>query len=96
MLDRRALYATSFVRAVTRSLVGVLLGVYLARLNVAGVGFGGVVSSGLAGAAVAAIVATLAGRVTVLGDDEFCSPSRCSRSVNVAEATVLWTVQVCG
>lgn len=61
MLDRRALYATSFVRAVTTSLVGVLLGVYLARLNVTGVGFGVVVSSGLAGAALAAIVATLAG-----------------------------------
>lgn len=58
MLDRRALYATSFVRAVTTSLVGVLLGVYLARLNVTGVGFGVVVSSGLAGAALAAIVAT--------------------------------------
>jgi MFS family permease len=61
MLDRRALYATSLVRAVTTSLVGVLLGVYLARLNVAGVGFGVVVSSGLAGAALAAVVATLAG-----------------------------------
>lgn len=61
MLDRRALYATAFVRAVTTSLVGVLLGVYLARLNVTGVGFGVVVSSGLAGAALAAIVATVAG-----------------------------------
>lgn len=61
MLDRRALYATSVVRAVTTSLVGVLLGIYLARLNVTGVSFGVVVSSGLAGAALAATVATLAG-----------------------------------
>ena len=61
MLERRALYAAAFVRAVTTSLVGVLLGVYLARLNVAGFGFGVVVSSGLAGAALAAIVATLLG-----------------------------------
>jgi MFS family permease len=61
MLERRALYVTAFVRAVTTSLVGVLLGVYLARLNVTGPAFGAVVSSGLIGAALAAIVATFFG-----------------------------------
>lgn len=61
MLERRALYVTAFVRAVTTSLVGVLLGVYLARLGVTGASFGAVVSSGLVGAALAAVVATFLG-----------------------------------
>ena len=63
MVERRALYVTAFVRAVTTSLVGVLLGVYLARLNVTGSAFGTVVSSGLVGAALAAVVATFFGDV---------------------------------
>jgi len=61
MIERRALYVTAFVRAVTTSLVGVLLGVYLARLGVTGASFGVVVSSGLVGAALAAVVATFFG-----------------------------------
>jgi MFS family permease len=64
MVERRALYVTGFVRAVTTSLVAVLLGVYLARQGITGAAFGKVVSSGLAGAAFAAVVATfLADRV---------------------------------
>ena len=63
MVERRTLYVTAFVRAVTTSLVGVLLGVYLARLNVTGGSFGTVVSSGLVGAALAAVVATFFGDV---------------------------------
>ena len=61
MVDRRALYVTAFVRAVTTSLVGVLLGVYLARLNVTGALFGAIVSAGLVGATLAAVFATFFG-----------------------------------
>lgn len=61
MPERRALYVTAFVRAVTTSLVGVLLGVYLARLDLTGAAFGNIVSAGLSGAALAAVVATFFG-----------------------------------
>jgi MFS family permease len=61
MRERRALYVSAFVRAVTTSLVGVLLGVYLARLGISGPALGGVLSFGLAGAALAAAVATFFG-----------------------------------
>jgi MFS family permease len=61
MFERRALYVTAFLRAVTTALVGVLLGVYLARLEITGAAFGAIVSSGLVGAALAAVVATFAG-----------------------------------
>lgn len=57
-VERRALYATAFFRAMTTSLLGVLLGVYLARLGITGTAFGAVVSSGLIGAALAAVLAT--------------------------------------
>ncbi len=58
MSDRSLLYATAFLRAVTTSLVGVLLGVYLARRGISGASFGTIISSGLIGAALAAAVAT--------------------------------------
>jgi MFS family permease len=61
MPERRSLYVTAFVRAITTSLVGVLIGVYLARQNVTGAAFGGIVAAGLVGAALAAVVATFAG-----------------------------------
>jgi len=61
MKERRVLYVTAFVRATTTSLVGVLLGVYLARLDITGAAFGAILSAGLAGAALAALVATFAG-----------------------------------
>src|SRR5262245_52898388 len=61
MHDRRTLYATAFLRAVTTSLTGVLLGVYLARLHVEGAEFGRIVSAGLVGAALAAVAATFLG-----------------------------------
>jgi MFS family permease len=57
--ERRVLYATAFIRAVTTSLVGVLLGVYLARLGISGASLGVIVSMGLAGAALAAVIATV-------------------------------------
>jgi MFS family permease len=58
MRERRILYVTAFVRAVTTSLVGVLIGVYLARQGVPGGLIGSIVSLGLVGAALAAIAAT--------------------------------------
>jgi MFS family permease len=64
MLERRVLYITAFVRAVTTSLVGVLIGVYLAHQGITGAALGTIVSTGLAGAALAAVVATfLADRI---------------------------------
>ncbi|MDP3153558.1 MAG: MFS transporter [Archangium sp.] len=56
--ERRALYLTAFFRALTTSLLGVLLGVFLARQHITGAAFGAIVSSGLVGAALAAICAT--------------------------------------
>jgi MFS family permease len=61
VLERRALYVTAFARAVTTSLVGVLLGVYLARQNITGAAFGTILSVGLLGAALAAVTATFLG-----------------------------------
>ena len=58
---RKALYVTAFVRAATTSLVGVLIGVYLARLRITGAAFGSIVSAGLVGAALAAVAATFLG-----------------------------------
>jgi MFS family permease len=59
--DRRLLYGAAFLRAVGTGLTGVLLGVYLARLGLAGWALGAVVAAGLSGAACAATVATFLG-----------------------------------
>lgn len=61
MLERRILYLTAFARAVSTSLIGVLLGVYLARNGIAGAAFGAILSAGLLGAAAAAVAATFFG-----------------------------------
>ncbi|MEY2934818.1 MAG: hypothetical protein RL033_5567 [Pseudomonadota bacterium] len=61
MMDRHLLYVTAFLRAVTTSLVGVLLGVYLAKNGITGVAFGAIISAGLLGAASAAVAATFFG-----------------------------------
>jgi MFS family permease len=61
MLERRALFVTAFLRAVATGLVGVLLGVYLARQEITGAAFGFIVSAGLVGATLAAVVATFFG-----------------------------------
>ncbi len=58
MTDRRIFYVAAFGRAVTTGLVGVLLGVYLARIGLSGSAFGGVIAAGLSGLAAAAAVAT--------------------------------------
>jgi MFS family permease len=61
LLERRILYATAFLRALTTSLFGVLMGLYLARRGVSGGELGAVVSAGLLGATTAALVATVFG-----------------------------------
>jgi MFS family permease len=60
--DRAILYGTGFLRAVATGMVGVLLGLYLARLGFAAGPIGLIVGAGLGGAA----LATLA--VTAIGD----------------------------
>lgn len=60
--DRRLLYATAFLRATATGFAGVLLGLYLARMEFSLAAIGAVVASGLAGAAVASLA------VTVFGD----------------------------
>jgi MFS family permease len=59
--DRRILYATALLRSLGTSLVGVLLGIYLARLGLDAATVGLVVSCGLGGAALAALLVTVAG-----------------------------------
>jgi MFS family permease len=59
--DRKILYAGAFVRSLATSLIGVLLGIYLAKLRFAPAEVGLVVGVGLTGAAVAAVVVTFAG-----------------------------------
>ncbi|MBI5836445.1 MAG: MFS transporter [Candidatus Eisenbacteria bacterium] len=59
--DRHILYTAAFLRAVATGMSGVLTGIYLARLRFDPAQIGLVVSSGLAGAAVAALLVTLAG-----------------------------------
>jgi MFS family permease len=57
--DRRLLSAAGFLRATTTSLSGITLGLYLGRLGLGAETLGLVVSAGLAGAALAALLATL-------------------------------------
>ena len=59
--DRAILYGTGFLRAVATGMVGVLLGLYLARLNLGAAAIGGLIGVGLAGAAVATLAVTFVG-----------------------------------
>jgi len=58
--DRTIIYSATFIRATAIGLAGVLMGLYLARLDLSVTMIGVVVSAGLAGSAVAALIATLA------------------------------------
>jgi MFS family permease len=58
--DRRLLYAAAFVRALATGMAGVLIGIYLARHGLDPAAIGAIVGAGLAGAAAAALVTTLA------------------------------------
>lgn len=59
--DRRILYACAFLRALATGMMGVLLGIYLARLSFDAREVGFVVGAGLSGAALAALGVTLIG-----------------------------------
>jgi len=59
--DRRLLLTTAFVRAFATGLVGVLLGLYLARRGFAARDIGIVIGAGLSGAAVSALIVTFLG-----------------------------------
>ena len=61
MSDRRLLYCTAFLRALATGMIGVLLGVYLARRGLDAAETGIIVTAGLSGAALAALLVTLAG-----------------------------------
>jgi len=61
MSDRRLIYVATFLRAVATGMVGVLAGIYLARLSFSPAAIGAVIGAGLAGAAVALAVVTVAG-----------------------------------
>jgi MFS family permease len=57
--DRGWLYFAAFVRSLATGMIGVLLGIYLARLDLTTAAIGIVVGLGLAGAALATLVVTL-------------------------------------
>ncbi|MEW6682458.1 MAG: MFS transporter [Nitrospirota bacterium] len=61
MRDRGVLYAAAFLRSLATGMVGVLIGIYLAKLGLDPAGIGVIVGAGLGGAAVAALVVTLVG-----------------------------------
>jgi MFS family permease len=61
MSDRSLFYTTAFLRAVSTSLLAVLIGIYLATRGIDAAATGSIVSFGLVGAALAAIVATFYG-----------------------------------
>ena len=70
--DRRLIYATAFVRAIATGMLGVQLGIYLVTVGLSIEQAGYVIGAGLAGAAVAALAATLTadmrGRRRTLGE----------------------------
>jgi predicted MFS family arabinose efflux permease len=55
------LYAAAFVRALATGMAGVLLGIYLAKIGLDAARIGTIVASGLAGAALAALIVTVCG-----------------------------------
>ncbi len=59
--DRRTLYAAGFLRATANGLIGVVAGIYLARLGYSPAAFGTVLAAGVAGTAVSAAVVTFWG-----------------------------------
>ena len=61
MNDRTILYTCAVLRSLGTSLLGVLLGVYLAKLQLTPAAIGLIVGVGLAGGAVAALLVTFAG-----------------------------------
>jgi len=58
MSDRSVLYGSAFLRALATGMMGVLLGIHLAKIGLDEAAIGLVISAGLAGAALAALLAT--------------------------------------
>jgi MFS family permease len=58
--DRRLLYVTGLVRAIATGLIGVLLGFHLAEMRIDARAAGAIISAGLAGAAGATAIVTVA------------------------------------
>ena len=61
MNDRQRIYAAAFLRALATGMVGVLLGLYLAKLGMAASGIGLVIAAGLIGATLALVATTWLG-----------------------------------
>jgi len=61
MTDRRRIYAASFLRALANGLLGVVFGIYVAKLGHSVVALGLVLSSGLVGATLATALVTFHG-----------------------------------
>ena len=59
--DRSLLYAAAFLRALATGMIGVLIGIHLAKQGMDAGRIGAIVSAGLAGAAFAALLVTIAG-----------------------------------
>jgi MFS family permease len=59
--DLRLVYVAAFLRAVALGMMGVLLGIYLAKLTLSPAQIGYVIASGLAGGTLAALFVTLGG-----------------------------------
>ncbi len=59
--DRTLLYVAAFLRALATGMIGVLIGIVLAKRGFDSAGIGAIVTAGLSGAAAAALVVTLAG-----------------------------------
>ena len=59
MTDRTILYTVAFLRALATGMIGVLLGIYLARLDLGPSQIGVIIGLGLAGGAGAALVVTI-------------------------------------
>jgi MFS family permease len=58
--NRLIIYAATFVRSLATALIGVLVGIYLARLDLSKTAIGIIITAGLAGGAGAALLATIA------------------------------------
>ncbi len=61
MPDRKLIYTAAFLRSLATGMVGVLIGIYLARAGFDPARTGAVIGAGLGGAALAALVVTLLG-----------------------------------
>lgn len=59
MGDRQSLYAAAFLRSVSTGMIGVLLGVYLAALELDATTIGVLIGVGMAGATLATLAVTV-------------------------------------